>query len=360
MSKTISIIDNDYKQWVKTLVVRYRQSQIKAAVKVNTEQLLFNLSLGKDIVERQEENKYGSKFYASLSRDLKEEIPDVEGLSESNIRYCKRFYQLYCQAIENLPQLVEDLKNENLPQVVEELCSIPWGHHRLIIDRCSNDPQKALFFVNQTIENGWSRAMLLNWIDTGLYERQGKAITNFSASLPAPDSDLAQEVTKDPYNFAFAGVRGKYNEKKLKEALLTNITNFLVELGSGFSYVGREYRLQLGEKEKFIDLLFYHLKLRCYVVVEVKIEDFDFPDVGQIGGYIVACNHILKRPDDNPTIGLLICKKKNGLLAQYSLESSSQPIAISSYELEQFYPVKVEGALPTIEELENKLNENHE
>lgn len=360
MSKTISIIDNDYKQWVKALVVRYRQSQIKAAVKVNTEQLLFNLSLGKDIVERQEENKYGSKFYASLSRDLKEEIPDVEGLSESNIRYCKRFYQLYCQAIENLPQLVEELKNENLPQVVEELCSIPWGHHRLIIDRCSNDPQKALFFVNQTIENGWSRAMLLNWIDTGLYERQGKAITNFSASLPAPDSDLAQEVAKDPYNFAFAGVRGKYNEKKLKEALLTNITNFLVELGSGFSYVGREYRLLLGEKEKFIDLLFYHLKLRCYVVVEVKIDDFDFPDVGQIGGYIVACNHILKRPDDNPTIGLLICKKKNGLLAQYSLESSSQPIAISSYELEQFYPVKVEGALPTIEELENKLNENHE
>ncbi len=360
MSKTISIIDNDYKQWVKALVVRYRQSQIKAAVKVNTEQLLFNLSLGKDIVERQEENKYGSKFYASLSRDLKEEIPDVEGLSESNIRYCKRFYQLYCQAIENLPQLVEELKNENLPQVVEELCSIPWGHHRLIIDRCSNDPQKALFFVNQTIENGWSRAMLLNWIDTGLYERQGKAITNFSASLPAPDSDLAQEVTKDPYNFAFAGVRGKYNEKKLKESLLTNITNFLVELGSGFSYVGREYRLLLGEKEKFIDLLFYHLKLRCYVVVEVKIDDFDFPDVGQIGGYIVACNHILKRPDDNPTIGLLICKKKNGLLAQYSLESSSQPIAISSYELEQFYPVKVEGALPTIEELENKLNENHE
>lgn len=360
MSKTISIIDNDYKQWVKALVMRYRQSQIKAAVKVNTEQLLFNLSLGKDIVERQEENKYGSKFYASLSRDLKEEIPDVEGLSESNIRYCKRFYQLYCQAIENLPQLVEELKNENLPQVVEELCSIPWGHHRLIIDRCSNDPQKALFFVNQTIENGWSRAMLLNWIDTGLYERQGKAITNFSASLPAPDSDLAQEVAKDPYNFAFAGVRGKYNEKKLKEALLTNITNFLVELGSGFSYVGREYRLLLGEKEKFIDLLFYHLKLRCYVVVEVKIDDFDFPDVGQIGGYIVACNHILKRPDDNPTIGLLICKKKNGLLAQYSLESSSQPIAISSYELEQFYPVKVEGALPTIEELENKLNENHE
>lgn len=357
MDKSISILDKDYKQWVKALAKRYRQSQIKAAVRVNTEQLLFYLSLGKDMAERQEENKYGSKFYASLSRDLKDEIPDVEGLSESNIRYCKRFYLLYCQAIENLPQVVEELESRNLPQPVEVLCSIPWGHHRLIIDRCSDNPQKALFFVNQTLENGWSRAMLLNWIDTGLYERQGKAITNFRTALPTPESDLAQEVTKDPYSFAFAGVRGKYNEKKLKEALLTNITNFLVELGSGFSYVGREYRLQLGEKEKFIDLLFYHLKLRCYVVVEVKIDDFDFPDVGQIGGYIVACNHILKRPDDNPTIGLLICKKKNGLLAQYSLESSSQPIAISSYELEQFYPVKVEGALPTIEEIEDKLNE---
>ena len=356
MSKSITIIDKDYKEWVKELSVRYRQSQLKAAIKVNTEQLLFNLSLGKDIAERIDENKYGSRFYANLSRDLREEIPGVEGLSESNIRYCKRFYLLYRETIENLPQLVEEFRDRNLPQAVEELCSIPWGHHRLIIDRCSNNPRKALFFVNQTIENGWSRSMLLNWIDTGLYERQGKAITNFSSVLPAPDSDLAQEVTKDPYSFAFAGVKGRYNEKKLKEALLTNITNFLVELGSGFSYVGREYRLQIDEKEKFIDLLFYHLRLRCYVVVEVKIDDFDFPDVGQIGGYIVACNHLLKRPDDNPTIGLLICKKKNGLLAQYSLESSSQPIAISSYELEQFYPVKVEGALPTIEEIEKKLN----
>lgn len=353
----ITIIDKEYKQWVKALAVRYRQCQIKAAVKVNTEQLLFNLSLGKDIAERLDENKYGSQFYATLSRDLKEEIPDVEGLSESNIRYCKRFYLLYCETIENLPQLVEELDSRNLPQLVENLCSIPWGHHRLIIDRCSDNPKKALFYVVQTLENGWSRAMLLNWIDTSLYERQGNAISNFKTLLPTPESDLAQEVTKDPYNFAFAGVKGKYNETLLKNALLTNITNFLVELGSGFSYVGREYRLQIGDKEKFIDLLFYHLKLRCYVVVEVKIDDFDFPDVGQIGGYIVACNHILKHPEDNPTIGLLICKKKNGLLAQYSLESSNQPIAISSYELEQFYPVNVEGALPTIEEIEAKLDE---
>lgn len=353
----LTITDKDYRQWLKTLALRYRQCQIKAAVKVNTEQLLFNLSLGKDIANRLEENTYGSQFYAVLSRDLKDEIPNVEGLSESNIRYCKRFYLLYCEVIENLPQLVEKLDSQNLPQPVEKLCSIPWGHHRLIIDRCSNNPQKALFFVSQTLENGWSRAVLLNWIDSNLYERQGNAITNFKSLFPAPDSDLAQEITKDPYNFTFAGVKGKYNETLLKNALLTNITKFLVELGSGFSYVGREYCLQIGDKEKFIDLLFYHLKLRCYVVVEVKIDDFYFPDIGQIGGYIVACNHILKRPDDNPTIGLLICKKKNGLLAQYSLESSNQPIAISSYELEQFYPVNVEGALPTIEEIETNLSQ---
>ncbi len=356
MNKSINILDKEYMQWVKALALRYRQSQIKAAVKVNTEQLMYNLSLGKEIAERQAENKYGSRFYATLSRDLKNEIPNVEGLSESNIRYCNRFYLLYCEAIENLPQLVEKLDSRNLPQVVEELCSIPWGHHRMIIGHCSDNPQKALFFARQALENGWSRAMLLNWIDTGLYERQGKAITNFTSTLPSPDSDLAREVTKDPYSFAFAGVRGEYNERQLKDALLTNITKFLVELGTGFSYVGRVYRLQLGDREKFIDLLFYHLKLRCYVVVEVKIDDFDFPDVGQIGGYIVACNHLMKSPEDNPTIGLLICKKKNALLAQYSLESSSQPIAISTYELEQFYPVKVEGVLPTIEEIEAKLN----
>ena len=353
----ITILDTEYKKWVKNLALRYRKSQIKAAVKVNTEQLFFYLSLGKDIADRQVENKYGSNFYANLSRDLKEEIPGIEGLSETNIRYCKRFYLLYCEAIPNLPQLVEKMDTQNLPQAVEDLCSIPWGHHRQLIDRCSDNPNKALFFVRQTLENGWSRAVLLHWLDTDLYERRSKAITNFKAALPSPESDLVQEVTKDPYNFAFAGIRDQYNETQLKKALLSNITSFLVELGSGFSYVGREYRLMIGDKEKFIDLLFYHLNLRCYVVVEVKTDDFDMPDVEQIGGYVVACNHILKRPDDNPTIGLLICKKKNSLLAQYSLESSSQPIAISSYELEKFYPVKIEGSIPTTEEIEAKLTE---
>lgn len=187
-------------------------------------------------------------------------MPGIKGLSESNIRYAKRFFQLYSNTFQNLPQLVEDLY------------SIPWGHHRYIIDKFSEHPEKVLFYVHQTIENGWSRAMLLNFMDTDLYERQGKAITNFQHTLSTSTSDLAQELTKDPYSFEFLSVRRGYNERQLKDALLHNITQFLVELGTGFAYVGREYRLQIGQTEKFIDLLFYNLTIRCYVVVEVKID----------------------------------------------------------------------------------------
>ena len=215
-----------------------------------------------------------------------------------------------------------------------------------------------MFFIRQTLGNGWSRAMLLNWIDSGLYERQGKAITNFKQTIPDESSDLAQELTKDPYNFAFAGVTTRHNETQLKEALLANITNFLIELGTGFAYVGKEYRLLIGETEKFIDLLFYNIKLRCYVVIEVKIDRFDSRDIGQLGTYVTAANHLLREEGrDNPTIGLLICRSKDNTLAKYALESSSQPIGISEYELEKFYPEKIEGTIPTIKEIEAKLNE---
>ena len=349
MDKPIGILDKDYKLWVKELVKRYRSSQIKAAIKVNKELLRYYWELGKDIEDKQADNQYGSKFYATLSRDLRHEMPDVEGLSETSIRYAKRFYTLYSQQFAILPQLVERL--------YADLFSIPWGHHRYIIDKCSADSGKALFYVRQTLENGWSRDMLLNMLGTNLYERSGKAMTNFKSTLPAVDSDLAQELTRDPYDFSFTGLRGKYNERKLKDTLLANITDFLLELGTGFAYVGKEYRLQIAEKEKFIDLLFYNLRLSCYVVVEVKIGEFDFTDAGQLGGYVVACNHLLRKEGrDNPTIGLLICKQKNNTLAQYALESSSQPLGISEYELEKLYPEKVEGTMPSIKEIEEKLD----
>ena len=356
-SKAISILDKDYKQWVATLGKRFRQSQIKAAVSVNSEMLRFYWELGRDIVEMQAEQRWGDKLVRNLSRDLQNEIPDSCGLTIRNIYYCKKFYSTYNQLFTNVPQVVAQFRQQKLSQVEAELFAIPWGHHRYILDKCENDPQKGLFYVRQTFENGWSRAVLLNWMDSGLYERQGKALTNFKVTLPDASSDLAQEITKDPYNFAFAGITGRYNERRMKDALLHNITNFLVELGTGFAYVGREYRLQIGETENFIDLLFYNLRLRCYVAIEVKIDKFDSSDIGQLGTYVTAVNHLLREEGkDNPTIGLLICKSKDNTLAQFALESSSQPLGISEYELQKLYPARIEGTMPTVEEIENELN----
>ena len=378
MNKPINILDKDYLKWVKELCKRYRQSQIKAAVKVNHVVLQFYWDLGKDICYKEAENKYGSKFYATLSRDLRNEIPDAEGLSERNLRYTKKFYQLYNQKIKILQQIAANSESEILQQpaaksntelasqelaahIMQDLFSVPWGHQMLLIDKCSDDVIKALFYVQQVVENGWSRNVLHNYIDSSLYERQGKALSNFTRTLPEVGSDLAQEITRDPYNFAFTGITKPYNERILKDALLNNITKFLTELGTGFAYVGKEYRLQIGEKENFIDLLFYNLNLSCYIVLEVKIGSFTFADVGQLGGYVVACNHLLRKEGrDNPTIGLLICKEKDRIQAQYALESSSQPIAISEYDLEKFYPEKLEGTMPTIEEWEAKLGDSIE
>ena len=322
MSKAITIIDKEYTQWVKSLVSRYRQSQIKAAIRVNYEQLKFNWLLGRDIVEMKVEERWGESVIEQLSKDLKSEMPQVEGLSVTNLRYCRRFYLLYSQTATIRPQIegesIDDASSKIHPQVggefqssdnalpCEGIFKVPWGHHKLILDKVKGDVNKALFFISQTIENGWSRAILLNWIDTGLYERKGKAITNFKHTIPDESSDLAQELTKDPYNFAFTGVTKRHNEAQLKEALLTNITNFLIELGTGFAYVGKEYRLQIGETEKFIDLLFYNIKLRCYVVIEVKIDKFDSKDIGQLGTYVTATNHLLREEGkDNPTIPIL-------------------------------------------------------
>ena len=359
MSKSISILDKDYAQWVQELCKRYRQSQIKAAVKVNTEQLKYNWLLGRDIVEMNVEQRWGESVITQLSKDLKEEMPDVNGLSKTNIYYCRKFYQLYNLSNEIFHQLEGEFTDAQDFHQLGGIFEIPWRHHCLIMDKVKGDVAKAMFYVRQTIENGWSRSMLLNFISTDMYERQGKALTNFKNTLPEVTSELAQELTKDPYNFAFTGITQPYNERILKDALLNNVTHFLTELGTGFAYVGKEYRLQVGQTENFIDLLFYNLNLSCYVVIEVKIGKFEFSDIGQLGGYVVACNHQLRKEGrDNPTIGLLICKEKDRVQAQYALESSSQPLGISEYDLEKFYPEKVEGTIPTIEEIEAKLSEN--
>ena len=374
MSKGLTIIDKDYTRWVEDLSVRYRQSQIKAAVRVNQELLKYYWELGRDIEEMHVEERWGQSVIKNLSVDLQLKNPNSTGLSRTNIYYAKKFYLLYSQYLKVVPQVVGQLENgkaqqavkdspEIVPQPVgqleEMLFSIPWGHHRYLIDRYGTEPAKAFFYVKKTMQEGWSRDVLLNFMDSGLYEREGKALTNFTRTLPDETSDLAQELTKDPYNFAFTGITKPYNEQILKDALLANISQFLLELGTGFAYIGKEYRLQIGQKEKFIDLLFYNLNLSCYVVIEVKIGEFDFQDLGQLSGYVVACNHILRKEGrDNPTIGLLICRQKDSMLAQYALEGSNLPLGISEYDLEKLYPEKVEGTIPTIEEIEARLGKN--
>jgi len=372
-------INNEYANWIKDLSLRFRQSQMKAAVKVNRELLKFYFVLGADIVNKQAESKWGEGFFRNLSQDLRDALPDVKGLSETNLKYTKYFYLLYSPLIEVQnasetfssfhPQLVDDsgktLVNpqstkeiEKHPQLVDELetiLSIPWGHHRFIIDKCNGDTRKALFYVQQTIKYNWSRSMLLNFLDSDLFERQGKAVTNFEMTLPDAHGDLAQQLLKDPYCFDFVQLTDRFNEKELKDELVTNVERFLLETGNGFAYMGREHRMLVGETELFCDMLFYNTYLHCYVIVEVKTTKFDNAFLGQLSGYVSSANHLLRREGDNPTIGLLICKSKDNVLARYALEGYSQPLGISEYELSKLYPAEFKGTLPSIEEIEREL-----
>lgn len=288
-------------------------------------------------------------------------MPSIKGLSTTNLRYIKRFYLLYSPLIQvqTVPKLeASSIRAQVVPELsLEELFSIPWGHHRNIIIKCQDNPAKAVFYIKRTIENGWSRAVLLNFLDTDLYERQGKAITNFSKTLPPEQSELAQEITKDPYNFDFLTLTANYREKELKDALMDNITKFLLELGKGFAFVGREYRLTVGKTEQFIDLLFYHIKLRAYVVIEVKVTEFEPRDIGQVTTYVAAVDGMLRGEGDTQTIGLMICKTKDEVLAKYATAGVNLPIGISEYELSQLMPENFQGTLPTVEEIENELRE---
>ena len=357
---------SDYVRWLAELKLRYRDQQLKAAVQVNHTMLVFYWNLGKDIADHQFANTYGSGFFQKRSSDLRHELPDAKGFSPQNLWYIKRFYDLYSPIFRNIPLLTGDLQNfpqagGKLPAAAGKpdgryLFMVPWGHHKLIMDKCFSAPEKALFYIRKIAEHNWSRSVLMNFLDTDLYEREGKAVTNFKSALPLPQGDLAQEITRDPYNFNFLALDTDYREKELKSALLANITRFLLELGSGFAYMGREYRLNVGETEQFLDLLFYNINLRCYVVIEVKTGKFSPADLGQLGTYVVAVNHILKKPDENPTLGLLICKSKDNVLAKYALESSSVPIGVSEYELAKLYPADFKSSMPSIEEIERELN----
>lgn len=263
MSKLINT-DSDYNLWISQLVERYRNCQIRATVKANEELLRFYWSTGEDIVKKKAESRWGESVINSISQDLTSELPGIKGLSPTNLGYAKRFYSLYSQLDTFYPQLVGKTEYEQLKTIIFR---IPWGHQRYLIDKFYNNPKRAFYYVRLTLENGWSRAVLLNAIDMDLKEPEGKAVTNFSLTLP--EGDLAQEMTKDPYLFDFAALTKPYKEEELKLALMKNIEQFFLELGTGFAFMGREYRLVVGSTEQFIDMLFYNTRLRCYVVIDL-------------------------------------------------------------------------------------------
>lgn len=341
--------NSEFKSWVSQLKKDIRSAQVKAAIKVNTELLRLYWRMGSDICEKQKSATWGDGWLKELSRELMAEFPDMKGFSHRNLKYIRQWYGFYNQ------QLI--FGQQPVAQISEDVFfSVPWGHHLYILSQC-NDVERAVFYLNKTVENGWSRAVLLNFLDTNLYERQGKAVNNFNKLLADPQSELAAQTLKDPYNFDFLTLDGEYRERELEQGLTQNVTRFLLELGTGFAFVGSQIPLQVGDDTVYPDLLFYHLELRCYVVVELKVTKFKAEHLGQLGMYVSAVNHIKKKPTDNPTIGLLICKTKNNVMAQYALEATNQPIGISEYQLSELMSEDIQSQLPTIEDIEATLSD---
>ena len=361
-----------YFEWLHELASRYRASQIKAAIAVNSEMLKFYWSLGADIVRMESDQPWGSKFMQHLSEDIRREIPNAGCFSRINLYYMRWFFELYCmrpivpQAGEQLkeqlapivPQAGEQLPVEayqlRFPNVAKLLLSVPWGHHKVIIDKFKGKQNDALFYVRKIVENGWSRSMLEHWIGTNLHLREGRAVTNFDVLADIEGgSDLANELLKDPYDFSFLTMTEKYREQELKDALVANIEKYMLELGQGFCFKGREYPLDMGSEVRPPDMLFYNDDKRFYLVVEVKVTKFEPSHVGQTNAYVAAVNHQLRKPGDGPTIGLIICKEKDRVTAKYSLEGVSTPIGIADYALEKFLPADFASDLPDVEAIES-------
>lgn len=336
------LIDNHYTPWLAALKQRFRQVQLKAAVAVNTELLQFYWELGADIVRQQQDTQWGSGFLSQLSQDLMAEFPEVKGFSKRNLEQIRRWY-LYWQAQPTIAK-----------QAAAQLFCIPWWHHVLIVSKCQSHDE-ALYYLQQTRTHGWSRAVLTHQIESGLWQRDGKALNNFAQTLPAPQSDLAVQVLKDPYIFDFLSLSPEYNERQLENALIEHITQFLLELGAGFAYIGRQVPLQVGERDFFIDLLFYHTRLHCYVVVELKTVDFEPEFAGKLNFYLKAVDEQLCSEQDTPSIGLLLCKSKDKLVAEYALSDIHKPLGLASYQLSHELPDALKDKLPSIEQLEQEL-----
>ncbi|MFH1052178.1 MAG: PDDEXK nuclease domain-containing protein [bacterium] len=381
--KTKLRIDKSYVLLLQDIKQKVKNAQIKASVRVNSELILMYWELGEAIAKKQTESNWGDGLITQLSKDLIAEFPYMKGFSTSNLKFIKQWYCFYSQGdiisqqlVSQLPLLISNIDNSRIrQQVVAQLpensksqqpvsqiqyelmgllSQVPWGHHIQIITKCK-DIDSALFYVLKTIENSWSRSVLVHQMELNLYKRQGKSINNFEITLPKADSDMAIELLKSSYSLEFLKLSEEAKEKDLQNALLDNMTAFLMELGYGFAFLGKQKLLSVGGDDFYVDLVFYHTKLHCYFIVELKIDNFKPEYAGKLNFYLNAFNAQIKSSDDNPTIGLLLCKKANKLVAEYSLKNMINPMGISEYRLMEELPKDMRKALPSIEEIEKEL-----
>lgn len=374
MSKEIAI-KTQYNELLVQLKQQIRSVQAKAALAVNTSLINLYWNTGKMIAENQALFEGRNNYVAQLEKDLKAEFPNIKGFSRSNLFYMRKFYQFYSGEISvqqlaglnenntteiSVQQLVAPNPENSVQQVVGltmDLFSVPWGHHVVIINKIKHLPE-AHFYLQQTIENNWSRAILTLQIEQNLFARQGKAITNFNQTLPEQQALMATQILKDPYNFGFLTLEPKMQELDIERQLTQHITKFLLELGKGFAFIGRQYPLQVGDKDYRLDLLFYHIRLRCFVVVDLKVVEFQPEFAGKMNFYLSVVDEQIKTADDQPTIGIILCKNKNKLEVEYALKGMSQPIGVSEFEVTQALPAELKSNLPTVEEFENELNKD--
>ncbi len=329
----------NYDAFLSILKQRIRTAQVRAALAVNQELVLLYWQIGREILQRQQDEGWGTKVIERIAKDLKREFPEIKGFSRTNLLYMRAFASAYPDE-----QFVQQAAGQ-----------IPWFHNCVLLDRVKA-PEQRVWYIQQTIENGWSRAILEMQIESRLYERQGSAVTNFGQTLPKPQSDLAQQLIKDPYNFDFLTLGKEAQERDLERALVDRIRDFLLELGAGFSFVGSQYPIEVSSQEYRLDLLFYHLKLRCFVIIDLKMVEFQPEFSGKMNFYVSAVNAILRHPDDQPTIGIILCKSKNKTVAELALQGMTQPIGVSTHRIGKDVPEQLKGILSTVEQLEMELD----
>ncbi|MBC8525876.1 MAG: DUF1016 domain-containing protein [Candidatus Cloacimonetes bacterium] len=338
------IKNDDYYLWIKDIKTRILNAQIKASISVNSTLIELYWNIGKEIVLKQSQSNWGSSIIDELSKELHHDFPEIKGFSRRNIYAIRQWYLFYSQRFENVPQVV---------------AQIPWGHNRLIVSKIKSIDE-ALFYSQTTIKNGWSRNILNLQIESRLFERKGKALTNFPETLPKLQSDLAQETLKDPYNFDFLELGKEAQEREIEKELTKRIADFLLELGKGFAFIGHQFKIEISKTDYFVDLLFYHLDLRCYIVIELKAGKFKPEYAGKLNFYLSAVDSQIKKESDNPSIGLILCKKKDKIEAEYSIRDIKKPIGISNFTLTNAIPENLQTKLPTIDELENELSRHLE